>query len=69
MTLLEFRRNLEWDLINNPEIVVKEGPMRRSKRHQDEVSEHVMLTAPRYAKFWDGTKWNLASKKAYQQYT
>jgi hypothetical protein len=33
MTLLEFRRNLAWDLINNPEIVVKEEPMRRSKRH------------------------------------
>ena len=33
MTLLEFRRNLAWDLINNTEIVVKEEPMRRSKRH------------------------------------
>eukprot|EP00804_Cyclotella_cryptica_P029088 CCRYP_005269-RA/>CCRYP_005269-RA protein AED:0.29 eAED:0.29 QI:0/-1/0/1/-1/0/1/0/216 len=69
MTLLEFRRNLAWDLINNPDIVVKEEPMRRSKRHRDEVSDHVMLTAPRHAKFWDGVKWNLTSKKAYQQYT
>jgi hypothetical protein len=49
-TLLEFRRALAWELINNPDLVEKEEMLRRSKRHRDKVAEHALGTAPRFAR-------------------
>ena len=63
MTLLEFRRALAWELINNPDMVEKEEKLRRSKRRRDKVAEHALGTAPRFARRWNGIKWEVGSKK------
>jgi hypothetical protein len=62
-TLNEFRRMLAWDLINNPKILEKEEPLRRSNRNRDEVLDHAILISQNYAKIWDSMKQYL--QKAY----
>lgn len=69
MTLLEMRRKLAWELINNPDFVDADFRLRRSKRCCNHVADHAMGTAPPHAKYWTGVKWQLGSKKSYQQYT
>jgi hypothetical protein len=68
MTLLEMRRALAWQLINNSHMVVEDLKLRRSKRCRNHVADHAMDYAPKHAKFWKSVKWELGAKKAYQQY-
>lgn len=69
MTLLEFRRALSWEMVNNPELVETEARVRRSRRCKNAVTDHVLEAAPTHARHWTGTKWQRGAKKAYQQYT
>eukprot|EP00804_Cyclotella_cryptica_P012921 CCRYP_002279-RA/>CCRYP_002279-RA protein AED:0.21 eAED:-0.11 QI:0/-1/0/1/-1/0/1/0/175 len=67
MTLLEMRRKLAWELINNPDFVDADYRLRRSKRCCNHAADHAMDTALPHAKYWTGVKWELSSKKSYQQ--
>ena len=39
MALLELKRALAWELINNPNVIETEGKLRRSKRCRDKVAK------------------------------
>lgn len=68
MTLVEFRRQLAWALIKNPEWVGEQEELRRSKRHRL-TRVHSLATAPLFCKRWTGTEWDTTAKTKYGQFT
>ena len=67
MTLMEFRTKLAWALIENEYLDKAEATEVKNKRKKAGV-DHVLRTAPKRAKNWDGQKWDLSAKMDYPQF-
>ena len=55
MTLVEFRTNLAWALIEN-DYLDKEKAVESNKRRKRAGVEYILRTTPKKAKNWDGQK-------------
>ncbi|KAL3782157.1 hypothetical protein HJC23_004520 [Cyclotella cryptica] len=61
-TLLDFRRNLAWDLIMNPQRVVSPQQPRTSKRLRNNIITHEKEKCPPYTSSWNA---NIVMNRAY----
>ena len=59
-TLMEFRTNLAWALIENEYPDTEEAVELRKRRKRAAV-EHILCTDPKRTKSWDGQKWNFSA--------
>ncbi len=66
-TYLNFRRELAWELIENPML---EGEKETATQNVRRLrSTHQLITAPKHANRWDGRGWKKEAKFPYQQFT
>ena len=54
LSLIDFRRKLAWELINNKYWKMEETALRRSKRAKVARNVHTLETDPLFAKHWMG---------------
>lgn len=68
-TLLDFRRDLAWDLILNPYRVVSPQQPRTSKRLRNNIVTHEKAKCPPFTSHWNGTKFVTDAPHKYNQFT